>query len=157
MCFLRPTWLYTPGCLSLGEWSHHHVYLSHEGLFLYDSSVYSCHLFLISLISIRSIPFLSFIVLIFAWNIPLVSLIFMKRSLVFPIYCFPLFLCIVNLETIWYDDKDVKPVVIASFKYLEDFWGKHFRTKTLFCHFTNEETKIRIVSCLIQGLLGSQS
>ena len=22
-CFLRPTWLHTPGCLALGEWSHH--------------------------------------------------------------------------------------------------------------------------------------
>ena len=53
--------------------------------FLYSSSVYSCHLFLISSASIRSIPFLSFIVSIFAWNVPLVSLIFSKRSLVFPI------------------------------------------------------------------------
>ena len=57
-------------------------------IFLYSSSVYSCHLFLISSISIRSIPFLSFIVLIFAWNVPLVSLIFLKRSLVFPILLF---------------------------------------------------------------------
>ena len=39
--------------------------------------------------------FLSFIEPVFAWNVPLVSLIFLKRSLVFPIlYCFPLFLCI---------------------------------------------------------------
>ena len=53
--------------------------------FLYSSSVYSCHLFLISSASVRSIPFLSFIQLIFAWNVPLVSLIFLKRSLVFPI------------------------------------------------------------------------
>ena len=43
--------------------------------FLYSSSVYSCHLFLISFASVRSIPFLSFIVLIFAWSVPLVSLI----------------------------------------------------------------------------------
>ena len=50
-------------------------------------SVYSCHLFLISSASVRSIPFLSFIALIFPWNVPLVSLIFLKRSLVFP-YCF---------------------------------------------------------------------
>ena len=41
--------------------------------FLYSSSVYSCHLFLISSASVRSRPFLSFIVHIFAWNIPLVS------------------------------------------------------------------------------------
>ena len=53
--------------------------------FLYNSSVYSCHLFLISCASVRSIPFLFFIVPIFAWNVPLVSLIFLKRSLVFPI------------------------------------------------------------------------
>ena len=46
------------------------------------------HLFLISSASVRSIPFLSFIELIFAWNIPLVSLIFLKRSLVFPILLF---------------------------------------------------------------------
>ena len=49
--------------------------------FLYSSSVYSCHLFLISSASVRSIPFLSFIVPIFAWKVPFVSLIFLKRSL----------------------------------------------------------------------------
>ena len=57
--------------------------------FLYSSSVYSCHFFLISYATVRSIPFLSFIVPNFAWNIPLVSLIFLKRSLVFPILLFP--------------------------------------------------------------------
>ena len=62
--------------------------------FVYSYSVYSCHLFLISSASVRSIPFLSFTVPIFAWNVPLVSLVFLKRSLVFPFYCFPLFLCI---------------------------------------------------------------
>ena len=55
---------------------------------LCSSSVYSCHLFLISSVSVRSIPFLSFIEPIFAWNVPLVSLIFLKRSLVFPILLF---------------------------------------------------------------------
>ena len=57
-------------------------------IFLYSSSVYSSHLFLISSVSIRSIQFLSFIVPIFAWNIPLVSLIFLNRSLDFPILLF---------------------------------------------------------------------
>ena len=56
--------------------------------FLYRSSVCSCHLFLMSSASIRSIPFLSFIVPIFARNILLVSLIFLKRSLVFHILLF---------------------------------------------------------------------
>ena len=47
--------------------------------FLYSSSVYSYHLFLISSASVRSIPFLSFIEPIFAWNVPLVSLIFLEE------------------------------------------------------------------------------
>ena len=56
--------------------------------FLYSSSVHSCHLFSISSASVRSLPFLSFIEPIFAWNVPLVSLIFMNSSLVFPILLF---------------------------------------------------------------------
>ena len=56
--------------------------------FLYSSSVYSGHLFLMSSASVRFISFLSVIVPIFAWNVPLVSLIFLKRSLVFPILLF---------------------------------------------------------------------
>ena len=56
-------------------------------IFLY-SSVYSCHLFLISSVSVKPLPFLSFIVPIFAWNVTLVSLIFLKRPLVCPILWF---------------------------------------------------------------------
>ena len=70
-------WVITPSWLS-GLWRS----------FLYSSSVYSCHLYLISSASVRSIPFLSFIVPVFSWNVPLVSLIFLKRSLVFPILLF---------------------------------------------------------------------
>ena len=58
-------WVITPSWLS-GSWKS----------FLYSSSVYSCHLFLIPYASVRSISFLSFIEPIFAWNVPLVSLIF---------------------------------------------------------------------------------
>ena len=56
--------------------------------FLYSASIYSCHLFLIVSASVRFILLLSFMVHIFAWNVPLVSLIFFKRSLVFPILLF---------------------------------------------------------------------
>ena len=56
-------------------------------IFLDSSSVYSCHL-LVSSASVRSIPFLSFIEPIFAWNVHLVSLIFLT------FYCFHLFLFI---------------------------------------------------------------
>ena len=55
---------------------------------LYRSSVSYCHLFLISSASVRFLPFPSFIVPIFAWNISFVSLTFSKRSLVFPILLF---------------------------------------------------------------------
>ena len=55
--------------------------------FLYSSSVYSCCLFLISSASVRSL-FLFLIEPIFTWNVPYISLIFLKRSLVFPILLF---------------------------------------------------------------------
>ena len=70
-------WVITASWLS-GSWKS----------FLYSSSVYSYHLVLISSASVRSIPFLSFIVPIFAWNVPLISLIFLKRPLVFPTLLF---------------------------------------------------------------------
>ena len=50
--------------------------------------MYSCHLFLISSASVRTILFLSFILPIFAWNFPLVSLISLNKSLVFPLLLF---------------------------------------------------------------------
>ena len=65
-------WVITPSWLS-----------GSQIFFLYSSYVCSWHLFLISFASVRSI-----IVPIFAWNILLVSLIFLKRSLVFPILLF---------------------------------------------------------------------
>ena len=54
-------------------------------LFLCIFYVHSCYLFLISSAFPRSLPFLSFIMSIFAWNISLTSSIFLKRPLVFPI------------------------------------------------------------------------
>ena len=56
--------------------------------FMYSSSVYYCHLFLTSSASVRSVPFLSSVEPIFAWDVPPVSLIFLKSSLVFPILLF---------------------------------------------------------------------
>ena len=56
--------------------------------FWYSCSMYFCHLFLIWSASLRSIPFLFIIEPIFAWNVPLVSLIFLKRSLVFTMLLF---------------------------------------------------------------------
>ena len=68
---------------------------SWRSFFFYSSSMCSCHLFLISSASVRSIPFLSFIKPIFAWDVPLVSLIFLKRSLVFLILLFSSFFALI--------------------------------------------------------------
>ena len=67
---------------------------------LYNSSV--CHLFLLSYASVRFIPFLSLTVTIFTGNIPLISLISCKRSLVFPILIFPEFICISHWRSLYY-------------------------------------------------------
>ena len=44
----------------------------HTIIVIWVSSVYSCYLFSIETASVRSIPFLYFIMPIFAWNLPLV-------------------------------------------------------------------------------------
>ena len=62
--------------------------------------------------SVRSTPFLSFIVPILAWNIPLVSLIFLKTSIVFPSYCFPLILCVDHWRRLSY------PSCSSAFKWV---------------------------------------
>ena len=86
------------GFLALDEWPHQSIttflslshFLSSQSLrpFLYSSSVYSYHLFFISSASVRSLLFLSFIMSILAWNVTLLSLIFLRRSLVIPIVLF---------------------------------------------------------------------
>ena len=84
-------WVITPSWLP-GSWRS----------FLYSCSVYSCHLCLVYSASVRSLPFLPFIEPMFAWNIPLVSLIFLKRFLIFSIVFFSLFLCTDHWGTLFY-------------------------------------------------------
>jgi len=74
--------------MSGSRWGITPLWLSGSWRYFLFSSVYSCHLFLISSASVRSIPFPSFIIPTFAWNVPFVSLIFFKRYLVFPILLF---------------------------------------------------------------------
>ena len=79
-------WSVSPLIIYLFQW--YSLRTSHPCLLPQSPKVCSvhlclfCHLFLISSASVRPIPFLSFIVTIFAGNVPLVSLIFLKRSLV---------------------------------------------------------------------------
>ena len=70
--------------------------------FLYSSSVHSCHLFLISSASVRSLTFLSFIVPILAESVPLVVPIFLKQSLFFTILLFSSNSCHVHLWRLSY-------------------------------------------------------
>ena len=63
---------------------------------LHSSSVHSCHLFLIS--SSMAVLFLAFIVLILACNVLLLSPISWRHIYSFPLYCFPIFLCVGNLR-----------------------------------------------------------
>ena len=84
--------------MSSSRWVTTPSWLSSSLRPFFYSSVYSCHLFLITSASVRSIPFLSFIVPILAWNVPLISPIFLKRTLVFSILLFSSILCIVHLR-----------------------------------------------------------
>ena len=57
-------------------------------IFFIHSFMYSFHLFLSSSASLRSLPFLSYIVPIIGWKSPLMFPIFLKRSLVFLLLLF---------------------------------------------------------------------
>ena len=96
--------------LTLIQWSHRWSWKS----FLYSFSVYCCHLFLISSASVRSIQFLTFILPIFVWNIPLGFQIFLKRSLVFP------FLLFSSISLHWSLRK-------AFLSLLADLWNSAFK------------------------------
>ena len=96
-------WVITPSWLS-----------GSRRTFVY-SSVYSCHLFLIYFASVMSISFLSFIVPIFSWNVCLVSLIFLKTSLVFPILLFS------SISLHWSLRKPFLPL-LALFGTLHSYW-----------------------------------
>ena len=116
-------------------------------IFLYSSSVYFCYLFLKSSASVRSLPFLSFIEPIFAWNVPLVPLIFLNKSLVFLFYCFPVslhteegffYLSLLFSETL-YSDVYMFPFLLCLFPYLlstavcKASSGNHFAFLHCFC------------------------
>ena len=91
--------------------------------FLY-SSVYSCYLFLISSAFVRSILFLSFIEPIFAWNIPLVYLIFLKIYLVYPILLFCLFIYIDHWGRFSYLSLLFIKLKLKKYKQLSPDWPK---------------------------------
>ena len=98
--------------------------------YLYSSSVYSCHLFLISSASIRSLLFLFFIMPIFAWNILLVSLIFLKRSIVFPVLLFSsVSFIFFNLSLLFFgtlhSDGDIFPFLLCLHfsSFVSYLWG----------------------------------
>ena len=80
-------WVITPSWLSC-SWRS----------FLYSCSVYYCYLILISSASVKFIPFLSFIMPIFACNIVLVSLNFLEISSLFHSNVFLYFFTLISKE-----------------------------------------------------------
>ena len=103
-----PRWLIRPSWLS-------------ESLkpFLYSSSVYSCHLFLISFAFVRSLLFLSFIMPILAWSLDSsnfpeeISSLF--HSVVF-LYVFALFI---------QESLLISPCYLEMLLHLENEWMNH--------------------------------
>ena len=141
-------WVITPSWWS-GSWRS----------FLYSSSVYSCHLFLISSTSVRSIPFLFFIVPVFAWNVPLVSnfleeISSLSHSVVFLYFfaliaeegfllssCYSLELCIQMLISFLFSfafhfsQLFVKPPQRAILLFCISFpWGRSWSLSPVQCH-----------------------
>ena len=121
-----------PGCLALGEWSHHHDYLGHEGLFC---SVLLCILAISSWYLLLLLGPYYFCPLLSpsTWNVPLVSLIFLKRSLVFPILLFS------STSLHWSPRKAFLSLLVilrnSAFKwvYLSFFLAFHFLLFTAIC------------------------
>ena len=121
--------------------------------------MYPCHLFLIFSASVRSISFLSFIESIFAWNVPLISLIFLKRSLVFLIlfsfsisFHWSLRKAILSLLVILWNSAfkwvylSFSPLLFTSLLFTaicKASWDNHFA----FLHFFFLETVLIPVSC----------
>ena len=104
--------------------------------FLYSSSVYSWCLFFVSSASLSSLPFLSYIEPIFACNVPLVSLVFLRRSLVFPI----LSISSISLHC------SLKKGFLSLFAVL---WNSAFR----WIHLSLSPLSFTSLLCYLQGLL----
>ena len=136
--------------------------------FLYSSSVYSCHLFLIASTFVRSIPYLSFIVPIFAWNIPLVSLIFLKRSLVSPILLFSSILCIDHWGSLSYisllffgtlhSNEYILPFLLSlAYLLFSAVWKASSDNHFAFLHFFFLGTVLIITMCTLWTSIRSSS
>ena len=123
-------WVITPSWFS-GSWRS----------FLYSSSVYSCHLGLISSAYVRFIPFLSFIVAIFSWNVPLVSPIFLKRSLVFPIHIWQYNACLIQTDKGNYKTcqrwKDFMKIMIVMLENNSNYMKNHLQILSGWISYVN--------------------
>ena len=120
-----------------------------------------CHLFLISSVSVRSLPFLSFNVPVLVWNIPLISPVFLKRLLIFPILLFSSVSLHCSLKTAFLSLLAVLWISVFSWVYLSlsplPFSSLHFSTIGKassdnhfgFLHFFFFGTILVTVSCTV--------
>jgi len=130
--------------------------------FLYSSSVYCCRLFLISSSSVRSILFVSLIVLTFAWNVPLVSLIFFSHlascfqcsSMLGYVSCYVVFLLSNNIPFVYmfpilFNIHQLMNICfVSTFYYLEWCWCKCLCT----CFCVNTVLVILVIYWRVQFL-----
>ena len=113
--------------------------------FLYNS-VYSCHLFLISLL-LRSLLFLSFIVPILAWNVLLISSVFLTNTSTIewcfcfgPAASFFLEVLIIPLcfsPVAYWTPSDLGAHLLVSKLFACSYcsWGSHGKNTGVICHF----------------------
>ena len=97
--------------------------------FLNSSFVYSCHLLLLSSASVRSLWFLSLLCPSLHEMFPLYLQFSWRDFWSFPFYCFPLFLCIVHLQSLSYLSLLFSGLCIqlgVSFPFSFDFWFPSF-------------------------------
>ena len=139
-------WVVTPSSLS-GSWRS----------VLCSSSVYSCHLFLISFASVRPLPFLSFIVPVFAWNVPLVWLVLEVISSLSHSVVFLYFFALVTEEGFlispcyFFGTLHSNAYILPFFLCLSLFFSQLFvrppQTAIIFLHFFSMGMVLIPVSC----------
>ena len=140
-----------PGCLALGEWSHHCDYLGHEDLFCTVFCVFLPPLLNI-FCSVRSLPFLSFIEPIFAWNVLsnfLEEISSLSHFVVF-LYFFALITGLVLDNSEWKGGK--QGWVLMSTMESTTFSGfPQLPSSLSFVHVFIKQKYINILVCLMQS------
>ena len=125
-------------------------------LFLYSFSVYPCHLFSISSVSVICLLFMCFIMPILAWNSPLISLVFLRsfHCIVFlyfpPLFMQDLFLLVILLNSAFRCSYlSFFPLLVASLH--SHLYVKPSQTMTL--HYCLSFSRDHFGHCLLYSVM----